>query len=776
MFKNLFSTHSRLSWAVLPLVSLGFTSQLAGQPFTTIYNIPPDTAPASIDSDTQLNLSAGGVIGDSFNSGYPGGSSRNMEVNISGGVVGYSFRAYGDTVMNISGGLINAGFTLAHSSVINFSGGTMGAVFVPTGTLRVLGDEFIVDGTAVTGLINPGDTVTINGFGNMSATLADGSVTIFAPESYDLFWTDRITLVKAAIPGVGLSVINSPGDPVPNGLRSGQTLNLSSGGVLGDYYAAVGATLNINGGVAGGQIEVASSSVTITGGTVGGGFRAFTGSTIHMTDGMLGDNFGIFDGVTATIDGGVIGDDVVAFAGSKLTINGGAMGADAIAQGSSSVFINGGVIGNNFDAYPSSTVAINGGVVGDYFDAYGSTVNMTGGVIGNIAEIQNGSTMHISGGRIGQDFNVFAGSTVEFIGGEFLMDGQPIVGLENPGDTVTLSSLATLTGTLEDGSVFVFSSLAEDDFDPGAVVLRRGSVPVLSPVTINAPADPIPNGVRAGQTLNLSVGADVGDNFAAVGGTLNIQGGAAGFGLEIVDTAMTIDDGAVGDNFKAYDGSVVELLSGSIGIQGRALAGSTVNISGGTLGNNLAAFAESTINISGGMIPASFRAFANSEVNLVGQSFFVTDPLNPGELIDLTDGLTPGDPMLWTDRVGTLSGTLLDGSTFSFNLSAFINSQATLTILLPTLVGDLDGDGFVGLDDLNLVLSNWNQNVPPGDPLADPSGDGFVGIDDLATVLGHWNAGTLAPPASVPEPVGLTLFAAGLGLVLGRRGRAVCVC
>lgn len=75
--------------------------------------------------------------------------------------------------------------------------------------------------------------------------------------------------------------------------------------------------------------------------------------------------------------------------------------------------------------------------------------------------------------------------------------------------------------------------------------------------------------------------------------------------------------------------------------------------------------------------------------------------------------------------------------------------------------GDLDGDGFVGIDDLNLVLSNWNQNIPPGDPLADPSGDGFIGIDDLNAVLGNWNNGT--PPGSetltqIPEPTGVGLW------------------
>ncbi|MEZ6191242.1 MAG: hypothetical protein R3C45_08120, partial [Phycisphaerales bacterium] len=58
--------------------------------------------------------------------------------------------------------------------------------------------------------------------------------------------------------------------------------------------------------------------------------------------------------------------------------------------------------------------------------------------------------------------------------------------------------------------------------------------------------------------------------------------------------------------------------------------------------------------------------------------------------------------------------------------------------------GDLDGDGFVGINDLNLVLGNWNQTVPPADARADTNGDNFIGIADLNTVLGNWNAGT--PP------------------------------
>jgi hypothetical protein len=86
------------------------------------------------------------------------------------------------------------------------------------------------------------------------------------------------------------------------------------------------------------------------------------------------------------------------------------------------------------------------------------------------------------------------------------------------------------------------------------------------------------------------------------------------------------------------------------------------------------------------------------------------------------------------------------------------------------LRGDLDGDGFVGIADLNIVLGNWNLAIPPGDPLADPSGDNFVGIADLNVVLGNWNAGT--PPVSnaVPEPASMAMLIALSALQLRLRG------
>ncbi|MCA9283265.1 MAG: hypothetical protein KDA30_14630 [Phycisphaerales bacterium] len=52
--------------------------------------------------------------------------------------------------------------------------------------------------------------------------------------------------------------------------------------------------------------------------------------------------------------------------------------------------------------------------------------------------------------------------------------------------------------------------------------------------------------------------------------------------------------------------------------------------------------------------------------------------------------------------------------------------------------GDVTGDQFVDVDDLNAILSAWNSSVEPGSALDLANADGFVDVDDLNVVLANW--------------------------------------
>ena len=112
-----------------------------------------------------------------------------------------------------------------------------------------------------------------------------------------------------------------------------------------------------------------------------------------------------------------------------------------------------------------------------------------------------------------------------------------------------------------------------------------------------------------------------------------------------------------------------------------------------------------------------------------------------------------------TNRIGNIS--LTDDATGRWAIAATFNGGDKVVYLSNPLVngemlwdplnGDLQFDGFVGIDDLSTVLAHWNQNVTPNERgLGDPSGDGFVGIDDLGIILGNWNTGLLPPPSVEP--------------------------
>ena len=96
------------------------------------------------------------------------------------------------------------------------------------------------------------------------------------------------------------------------------------------------------------------------------------------------------------------------------------------------------------------------------------------------------------------------------------------------------------------------------------------------------------------------------------------------------------------------------------------------------------------------------------------------------------------------------------------------NSPAV--VLQRGLPGDANCDGKVDINDLTIVLANYNATGATG-PQGDFNGDGKVDINDLTIVLAHYNEtlGAVGPASlsAVPEPSAMLLTAAGLLAWLG---------
>lgn len=155
----------------------------------------------------------------------------------------------------------------------------------------------------------------------------------------------------------------------------------------------------------------------------------------------------------------------------------------------------------------------------------------------------------------------------------------------------------------------------------------------------------------------------------------------------------------------------------------------------------------------------------DSHLNLTGLEGSLLQSLTGTELIFTgVDG--GGQPM--SVRASLREGRLdLKGQNFA-GCCDFFNYRLEAT-LDSSLKGDLNRDGFVGVDDLNTVLANFGNDVPPM-LNGDADWDGYIGITDLNEVLANWNAGSPPPAASaIPEPVTLTLLLPGLTCWMLRR-------
>jgi len=270
----------------------------------------------------------------------------------------------------------------------------------------------------------------------------------------------------------------------------------------------------------------------------------------------------------------------------------------------------------------------------------------------------------------------------------------------------------------------------------------------LTPIVVENASDVAPAGLRAGQSLTLRGDGALGPDFATVDATLNIEGGSIGSRIEVASSTVTISDGGA-TSLTAFQGSEIngEISGGDLG--GLTLAtGSVVDVTGGAVVSALVE-SGSTLNVFGGSVRGgtvrdnSVRVFAGGEFNL-----YVTEAFIDGALIDdLSPGETrtiSGTPNGFSFPPVTLSGMLTDGSEFFYTLNPFSlaaggdvfepGSTVTVTLVSPTVLGDVNRDGVVDFLDISPFIVALSA-ASPFIPEADCNQDGEVNFFDISSFI-----------------------------------------
>ncbi|MEM7624048.1 MAG: hypothetical protein AAF333_00315 [Planctomycetota bacterium] len=269
----------------------------------------------------------------------------------------------------------------------------------------------------------------------------------------------------------------------------------------------------------------------------------------------------------------------------------------------------------------------------------------------------------------------------------------------------------------------------------------------------------------AGGTQNLTVNLDGNITGGDAAGTLIFTGGN-GAGTVTGTSAVNVR----GNNTYAHATQL------SLPNAGGTL---TVTLDGGSPGGN----ANLTLD-AGTTLNADPTNGGTLNFNISGETSDLITVNGTLDITNLTLDLNAVGPTAASYVVADYSGGTLIGSAFAevfglvsgYELDYFTGDQITLNLVGSVLIGDFSGDGFVGQDDLNLVLLNFGATVlPPGfntgglDPATSPGGfDGILGQNELDDVLLNFGNGTPPTVNAIPEPGSSVLLAGALGLV-GRR-------
>ena len=729
-----------------------------------------------------IDISNGGKLYTNGNILVDGGTlNRNT-----GGLLimdaGTTLYAYNNGQVNITGSHhimddctfeINSGADLASTSYIDIGNGSNGTL--------------IVDGV--------GSTLTVNGQSYWGSNGGTATVTLSNNAYVELV---KLQLAQGSTAGTTGSLrIESGADAFIQGEIS-LAVGAPSGGSATLHISGPGSTLTqtMDYDLDIGSTTSGSASVTIDN---SGSYTQDTGSIfIHDTGTVNISNGGSFS-TGGTVD----------LRGGTLNLDDGEITTGSFIQSSGTFNFNDGKLtidGGTFD--PGTT----------YYRIYGPTVSELPTLVfdnGASAPVITGS-MHV--GHINRGaMQILNGSTLSsttaYIGYDSTSKGSVIV--DGSGSTWNITDTDLRVGQSGYGELIVSDHAVinvADDFGVGCAMGGTGYLHLTSRATINV--------------ATRTVISDFGDGEATIdgGATLTSQGGVwisnlvgTSGTLHVRETGTLLDaktDIHVGGNPSGAKGiGIVELSDNariSVGAKIHIWDQGSVNFSGGTLSADIISDIDGgTFKFTGGVLHVNTyegHLINNGGTVAPGHSVGLTsvtkDYSQFGGVLEVELANTPGaggidydllDVIGDLELAGTLdillTGGFMPATGDSFDVISFHNSRYGVfdQVLLPKtpgvgldlvymsksvrivtrLAGDLNGDGFVGLDDLDIVLTHWNQNVDADVwRVGDVTGDGYVGLDDLDVVLNNWNAGT--PPtidtrATIPEPsTGLML----LGIII----------
>ena len=747
------------------ILSTGFQSSINGEPGTQAFvTVTGNGSRWEINSGLvighaeghhgTLNILSGGIVdiqhsGGSYTYlGLEADSEGTVNVNGAGSAwevksslyVGYR----GAGTLNIdNGALITVeehlwdGLLTGATGEINFNNGTLNTTSLNFGSANLLGTGTINTKT----LLSDTDLLFDNSHGLQQQIVLNNEPNQNVTINIDYTAPASNLLVGAGYRGVGSMTV-----------AEGQSIT-SSEGLLGYHAEALGTA----------TIDGTGSSWLNTGdlkvGKYGTGVLSIqNGGHVHSTDLYLGyesysDGTIMIDGVGSQLETGFLTlgfkrstGTVTVTNGGRLTTVAGRIGfvrnsfMDVTVSDPGSIWDTDGLLVGN-EGTASLTIQ-NGGRVtsdGNVSIAHqqiskgevtvtdpGSVLSINGsmtirGNTSNTLNVSNGGVVESLSANVG-GYNT-SGNTVINIGGtgsQWLVDGALGIGVSGNAEI-----------NIQEGGL-----LDTQEISVGATKNTRGIVNQTGgTVRLNAGDLQLANGDRSEATYNLN------------GGTLDMRGNNITFGIGDVHqfnfNGGTLKDAAsisLGQAFEQLGGTLAP--GGSIGqtdiLGDYTLTAGTVQIEFGGVGN-----------------PSDLiTATGDIDIALLGTTLDLA-ALGP---------MSAGTYTIIESSAGTISGMFefITGIGLDDQLVnvSYESDAITITLSQDFVPSDLNGDGFVGIDDLNTVLVAWNQDVTPGDLSAgDANGDGYVGIGDLTAVLANWNTGVPPPhfAASTPEPASLAI-------------------